>query len=190
MIDELCVDIFCGGGGASCGIAAAIGREPDIAVAARRFASLVKWAEGDACWEWQGYRTTRRGGVLSYGLFAIKKQRFLAHRMSWLLTRGDIPTGKVVRHRCDNVACVRPDHLELGTQADNLADMRHRGRAHFNRFKTGSAHPNAKLDPERVRLIRRLRAEGLSLAKIGSQFDLNASTIHSVVRGTTWGHVV
>jgi hypothetical protein len=173
------VDLFAGGG-ASRGIEAA---------SAQRFASLVKWAEGDACWEWQGYRTKRRGGALSYGLFAIKKRSFLAHRMSWLLARGDIPPGQVIRHRCDNVACVRPDHLELGTQADNLSDMRMRGRAHFNRFKTGSEHPNAKIDPEKVKLIRRLRADGLSLAKIGAQVDLNASSVHDIVRGKTWGHV-
>lgn len=159
---------------------------PDRSV--NRFASLVKWAPGDACWEWQGYRQPRASGVLSYGVFCVGKRRYLAHRMAVLLSTGELPDNAVVRHRCDNVACVRPDHLELGTQAQNLEDMRVRGRGHINTFPAGPSHPMAKLDKSAVLRVVELKAQGLSLAKIGAQFGIDPSTVHDIVNGRIWGH--
>lgn len=201
----LIVDLFAGGGGASTGIEAALGRPVDIAINhdpvalavhkanqedRRRFAELVLWAPGDACWEWQGCRMRRRNGALSYGLFFIgRKVRILAHRAAWVLVNGPLPKDVVIRHRCDNVACVRPDHLLPGTQAENLADMRERGRGRMPAPRLGTAHHHAKMDPEKVREIRALRADGLSLAKIGSRVGLHASTVHDIVRGKTWAEV-
>lgn len=178
--DEINVDLFAGGGGASVGIEAAD---------RIRFRSHVRVAAGDSCWEWQGYRLKRPSGALSYGLFCVGKRQFLAHRMAWILSHGDIPDGSVVRHRCDNVACVRPDHLLIGTQAQNLQDMRERGRAFYNTFPKGTRHHSAKIDPERVLAIRKMREAGVSLAKIGSAFGLHPSTVHAIVRGRCWGHV-
>lgn len=156
-----------------------------------RFLIHVRMADGDACWEWTGSRA-RRGSVYSYGIFCAlgkRGRRILAHRLAWLIANGPIPPGLVVRHRCDNVICVRVSHLEIGTQADNLRQWRERGRAHFNRFTTGAGHPNAKMDAERVRTIRARRSAGVALAKIAAEFGLNASTVHDIVRRRTWGHV-
>jgi hypothetical protein len=175
------VDLFAGGGGASVGIEAHH---------IERFCGLIVVSPtGDDCWTWQGYRTKRPNGSLSYGIFCIGKRRYLAHRFAFTAVNGPIPYGLVVRHRCDNVACVRPDHLVVGTQADNLADMRDRGRAHFNRFEVGDRHPNAKLNALRVVEIRRRRSEGQSLAKIAAAFGMNPSTVHDIVRRRTWTHV-
>lgn len=186
----LVVDLFAGGGGASVGIERALGRRVDIA----EFSKRVRWAEGDACWEWTGSRRKRSDGSLSYGTFSLGKRgrtsrNVRAHRLAWMLMHGPIPDGQQVCHSCDNVACVRPDHLFLGTQAENMADMRAKGRAHFHRFPDGTKHPNAKLREVDVLSIRRLRAKGLSLAKLGERFDLNPSTVHDIVRGKTWKHV-
>lgn len=64
------------------------------------------------------------------------------------------------------------------------------GRAHFNRFKFGPDHPNAKMDETRILAIRARRDAGLSLAKIGREFGLDPSTVHDIVRRRTWAHVV
>lgn len=146
--------------------------------------------KSDGCWEWTGTLQKRPNGAESYGLFTVgRKRRVLAHKFSYELAHGPVPPSKVVRHRCDNPKCVRPDHLLVGTQADNLADMRARGRAHFNKFQRGQQHPNAKVDASKVQRIRARRREGLSLAAIGAEFGLHASTVHDIVQGRTWTHV-
>lgn len=153
-----------------------------------RFWALVE--KTDNCWWWKGGRQKRPDGTPSYGIFCIGKRRILAHVFAWVSQNGPVPAGQVIRHACDNPPCVKYlGHLEPGTQAQNLADMRERGRAFYNRFPTGPAHPKAKIDEDKVRLVRNLRAEGLSLAKIGDRVGLHASTVHDIVHGKTWGHV-
>lgn len=91
-----------------------------------RFWSKV--AKGDGCWLWQA-SVLGRGG---HGQFTVrvggKQLHLYAHRVSWELTHGPIPEGQCVCHHCDVPLCVRPDHLFLGTQADNLNDARAKAR--------------------------------------------------------------
>ena len=83
--------------------------------------------KSNGCWEWQGLRTV--GG---YGLYWIERnQQTTAHRVSWLIAYGPIPDGIEVLHSCDNPPCIRPQHLFLGTQQDNIDDMIRKGRAHW-----------------------------------------------------------
>lgn len=75
------------------------------------------------CWEWDKINPQTR-----YGIFVIGKKRWKAHRFSWVIENGEIPCGLYVCHHCDNVRCVNPKHLFLGTQDDNMQDMKKKGR--------------------------------------------------------------
>ncbi len=103
------------------------------------------------CWLWTGSRNQK-----GYGWSRIQGiSTRMAHRISWLLHRGDIPEGVLVCHKCDTPSCVNPDHLFLGTQKDNLLDMSRKGRSYrggpppkrmvFYRGKTMALHRAAKL---------------------------------------------
>lgn len=136
---------------------------------------------GPGCWTWTAGKTSK-----GYGEFMFHKKVRYAHRTAWELTFGKIPDGLCVRHTCDNPACCRPDHLVLGTQADNVQDMIDRGR---DRKALGVDNGRAKLNPQKVRRLRRLRASGLSLKKIALIFGINDKTVWAVVSGKTWKHV-
>ena len=90
---------------------------------AARFWSKVDRDE-TGCWTWLGAKT-----ALKYGQIELDGRSIYAHRVSWELANGPIPSGLQVLHRCDNPPCVRPDHLFLGTQRDNITDMANKGRA-------------------------------------------------------------
>ena len=87
----------------------------------------------DGCWEWRGDRNELGYGRLTLVRKGLDKAR--VHRIMFERYFGPIPDGSVVRHKCDNPPCCNPDHLELGTMAENMADMIERGR-HRNSKKT------------------------------------------------------
>jgi hypothetical protein len=111
----------------------------------------VQRGSRDECWPWMGafYRD-------GYGMVALGQRRpGYAHRIAYELTTGSIPAGLVVRHKCDVPRCCNPDHLLLGTQADNLQDARDRGRLDESKPRPG----RWAIEPT---LRRRLLAEALA----------------------------
>lgn len=79
------------------------------------------------CWLWTGGKGKRKDGLMS-GRFWMDGKLWMASRASWELHYGPIPDGLCVCHHCDNPLCVRPDHLFLGTQKDNMQDASRKGR--------------------------------------------------------------
>jgi hypothetical protein len=132
----------------------------------------------DGCWKWKGTINSR-----SYGVIGIAGKRYLVHRALFSLLFGSIPTGFVVRHKCDNPSCCNPFHLEPGTQKDNIGDMITRGRGNF---VVGVHNGKHKLCPEQIVEIRFLAQSGMSQQKIAERFSASTSNIESVVNRKTW----
>jgi len=133
---------------------------------------------GDGCWEWQG--ALYDGG---YGLFTLEGRNRRANRIAWELTFGSIPKGLLVCHKCDNPSCVRPGHLFLGTNAENMADKVQKGRS---RWHSGESNGMAKLTPERVQAIREGSEQGLSYRALARMHGVHYSTVGEIVRGEIW----
>jgi len=94
-----------------------------------RFWSFVNKTDG--CWIWTGSTNKKGYGQMSQGKRGLRPLH--VHRVSWEIHNGQIPDDQCVLHRCDNPACVRPDHLFLGTEKENTRDMMSKERGHWQR---------------------------------------------------------
>ncbi len=139
-----------------------------------RFWQKVEVRGPDECWPWRGKLNT-----YGYGELKADCKRRLAHRLLVEWANGPIPSGHVVRHKCDNPSCVNLWHLELGTQADNVADRVARGRC-----AQGERQGRAKLSWETVAGIRARSAE--SGAALAREFGVSQSTISEIRAGKRW----
>jgi hypothetical protein len=138
----------------------------------------------ETCWLWTGAHGQDGYGRVTPEGPGVQQCNYGAHRASWELHNGPIPIGKQVLHRCDTRDCVRPDHLFLGTLQSNVADMVNKGRN-----AKGERSPIAKLTAEKVRTIRQLHIEGVSMYRLGQVFGVGPTTIGYIVRRETWKHV-
>ena len=135
---------------------------------------MAKVQKTDNCWLW-----TASGN--RYGAIGIATGKATAaHRVSYELFNGNIPTGMCVCHKCDNPKCVNPEHLFLGTQAENIADMvaKNRNKAGFN-IKTGISHHRAKITDDEILAIR---ADVRSSRVIGEIYGLHHTYVSRIKR--------
>lgn len=137
-----------------------------------------KVIKGPDCWGWNA------STVKGYGKIWLSGRNEPAHRVSYELHFGPIPEGLVVRHKCDNRACTNPEHLELGTTADNQRDKVVRGRS-----LKGERHSLAKLTNDEVRQIRRLHSEGVRSGKIAKRFGIDRTNVWQIATRRTWRHI-
>ena len=122
-----------------------------------RFASRYFVDSETECWSWTGRLNNKGYGLIAGEVngtrYVPKGQAMLAHRVSWLLFRGEIPEsnaahGTVVMHICDNPRCVNPKHLRLGTQSENVRDMINKGRAPKRFMPSGVEHWNSAFESQ------------------------------------------
>ena len=151
-----------------------------------RFWSKVDRSGGpEACWLWTAFRDPA-----GYGRLKVGSASRLAHRVSFVISNGEIPHGLGVCHRCDVRCCVRPAHLFTGTHAENIADRCAKGRTSRQGAPVGARNGNAAIDDRIVREIRQLAAEGMRHREISEMFGVHRMTVRRVVFRECWGHVV
>jgi hypothetical protein len=143
---------------------------------------VVEFPNG-GCWIWVGaYQTT------GYGRWTTQRAKHrYAHRVAYEMYRGPIPDGLCVLHNCpggDNPACVNPEHMFLGTRAENQADMAHKGRS-----IRGEKRPNAKLTAADVMEVRAGLANGTPSRELAARFGVTRGTINDVGRRYSWKHL-
>ena len=171
----------------------------------RRFWRRVQ--KTDACWIWQGLLTP--GG---YGRLKRNGRMVFAHRAAWEMLIGVVPESLFVLHNCpggDNPRCVRPDHLWLGTLADNNRDRKSKGRSatgdrngmrlhpdrhpsklHPESHVRGERHPSAKMSDQLVaEIIARYGQGGVSQFQLSKEYSISQSSMSRIITRKTWGHV-
>lgn len=161
-----------------------------------RFWSKVD-KSGD-CWVWRA-GVDRKG----YGKFSLGSSRLpgggrcnsmvSAHRVSYIIAFGDIPShdsphGMCVLHRCDNPSCVRPSHLFIGTNEDNVHDMLAKGR-HSTNPRRGQQHGCAILTELGAREVYVRASSGERQADIARDFGVSVPTVSAIKAGRLWPHL-
>lgn len=135
---------------------------------AERFTGKVVPSES-GCLEWTGLKNDS-----GYGIIIIEERRKRAHRIAYEVAYGEIPEGKWVLHRCDNPACVNPDHLFLGDNTANVQDMHRKGRG------------RGGIGPETAYAILWRWASGEPRRKIAAEYGVSLHVVKDIARRKTW----
>jgi hypothetical protein len=130
----------------------------------------------NGCWIWQ--KAIKKTGH-SYGWLTYGGKQTTAHRVAWQKTYGEIPKDKCVCHKCDVPQCINPDHLFLGTHAENIQDM-------WDKKRHPKPKPNNKLSFEQVLEIKELIKKGLPQLKIAEIYKVKQATISLINTNKTW----
>lgn len=143
-----------------------------------------------------------KSGKMGYGTIEYNGKQSYTHRVAYELKHGPIPDGMMVCHHCDTPACINPEHLFIGTAADNSRDMKLKGRANGG-APTGDRNPvrqspeivrgenngNAKLTKIDVLDIRSMYEKGETQKCIAARYGMRQGSISRIIRRTSWEHV-
>jgi hypothetical protein len=149
----------------------------------------IAWeVDENGCWNCtshsknlQGYPLMRLNGI---------GHKTAISRVMYTKYYGPIPAGMVIRHKCDNPLCINPNHLEIGTQKDNIHDMIQRGRYKIPRGYKGELNNHAKLNEQAIRNIFAERKAGVTAKELSKEFGVHKSMIYGILRRKFWAHIV
>lgn len=156
---------------------------------AQRFEAQYIPEPMSGCWLWTGAL------IFGYGAIYFEGKQHRAHRISWRLYRGEIPEGLSVLHKCDTPCCVNPDHLFLGTHADNMRDKAVKKRSclgdknpsrRFPENVRGEKNARAKLTGPDVLAIRASRERSSVLAQ---RYSIDRTCVWQIRSGLHWKHI-
>lgn len=154
----------------------------------RRFEEKYMPEPMSGCWLWLGALSKYGYGTISGGR-AHNHVPLFAHRVSWEIANGPIPPGLSICHKCDNTACVNPQHLYAGTQRQNIQDALDRGRWTQHGASVGADHHLAKLTEDDVKEIRRAAEAGETRVSLARRFGVDPTNISCITLRKTWTHI-
>lgn len=149
----------------------------------QRFWETMKLRYPNECWEWQNCPDKDGYGNV---VWFTKMQK--AHRLAYCLERGihiDIIKGRFICHTCDNPPCCNPEHLWLGTNADNMRDMVNKGRS---ADMHGEKAPNSTLTEYGVTQIRH-KVQDRTQQSLADEYGVCRTTIQAIVNRRSWTHI-
>ena len=132
----------------------------------------------ESCWYWKG---TRSNG---YGIIRVGVKPTLAHRVSWLIHKGEIPVGRKILCSCETRGCCNPDHLYLRPNINIRSEQKEsRNQPH------GEQHYRASISNELVREIRNRREQSERICSIARDLNISWDVVYSVIKRRTWKQV-
>ncbi len=138
----------------------------------------------DTCWLWTASTNTD-----GYGHINIQGKTKASHRLVWTWINGSIPNKLQVLHKCDNTRCVKPEHLFLGTQQENIKDMINKNRQSKKMGRKGEKHSQNKLTELNVKRIRQLYEETtLTQKELAEMFKVCQAQIWRIINKKNWSH--